>query len=46
MHPSIAVKENIKTFKGQLESLGLSFDWSREMQSTDPKYYKWTHGNF
>jgi len=46
IHPSIAVKENIKTFKGQLESLGLSFDWSREIATTDPKYYKWTQWQF
>ncbi len=46
VHPSIAVKENIKTFKSQLESLGLSFDWSRELATTDPKYYKWTQWQF
>ena len=46
IHPSIAVKENIKTFKGQLQSLGLSFDWSREFATTDPKYYKWTQWQF
>ena len=46
IHPSIAVKENIKTFKGQLEILGLSFDWSREINTTDPKYYKWTQWQF
>ena len=46
IHPSIAVKENIKTFKGQLQSLGLSFDWSREIATTDPKYYKWTQWQF
>ncbi|MBQ8472879.1 MAG: leucine--tRNA ligase [Bacilli bacterium] len=46
VHPSVAVKENIKTFKGQLQSLGLSFDWSREFATTDPKYYKWTQWQF
>ena len=46
IHPSVAVKENIKTFKGQLESLGMSFDWSREFATTDPKYYKWTQWQF
>ena len=46
IHPSIAVKENIKTFKSQLQSLGLSFDWSREFATTDPKYYKWTQWQF
>lgn len=46
IHPSIAVKENVKVFKGQLESLGLSFDWSREFSTTDPDYYKWTQWQF
>lgn len=46
VHPSIAVRENIKTFKGQLKSLGLSFDWSREITTTDPEYYKWTQWQF
>lgn len=46
IHPSVAVHENIKTFKSQLESLGLSFDWSREFSTTDPKYYKWTQWQF
>jgi len=46
IHPSVAVKENIKTFKSQLQSLGLSFDWSREFATTDPKYYKWTQWQF
>ena len=46
IHPSIAVKENIKTFKGQIEKLGISFDWSREFATTDPEYYKWTQWQF
>ena len=46
IHPSIAVKENIKTFKGQIEKLGISFDWSREFSTTDPEYYKWTQWQF
>lgn len=46
IHPSIAVKENIKTFKGQIEKLGISFDWSREFSTTDPDYYKWTQWQF
>ena len=46
IHPSEAVKENIKTFKGQMESLGFSFDWSREFSTTDPEYYKWTQWQF
>ncbi|MBE6138715.1 MAG: leucine--tRNA ligase [Firmicutes bacterium] len=46
IHPSVAVEENIKVFKGQIESLGISFDWSREFSTTDPEYYKWTQWQF
>ena len=46
IHPRDAVKENIKTFKGQMKSLGFSFDWSREFSTTDPEYYKWTQWQF
>ncbi len=46
IHPKDAVKENIKTFKGQMMSLGFSFDWSREFSTTDPEYYKWTQWQF
>ena len=46
IHPSLAVKENIKTFKGQMKSLGFSFDWDREFATTDPDYYKWTQWQF
>ena len=46
IHPKEAVEENIKTFKGQIESLGISFDWSREYSTTDPEYYKWTQWQF
>lgn len=46
IHPSEAVKENIKTFKGQMQDLGYSFDWSREFSTTDPEYYKWTQWQF
>jgi len=46
IHPKDAVKENIKTFKGQMKSLGFSFDWSREFATTDPEYYKWTQWQF
>lgn len=46
IHPKDAVKENIKTFKGQMQSLGFSFDWSREFSTTDPDYYKWTQWQF
>ncbi len=46
IHPKQAVKENIKTFKGQMLSLGFSFDWDREFSTTDPEYYKWTQWQF
>ncbi|MBE6152028.1 MAG: leucine--tRNA ligase [Firmicutes bacterium] len=46
IHPSKAVEENIKVFKGQIKSLGISFDWSREFSTTDPEYYKWTQWQF
>lgn len=46
IYPADAVKENIKTFKGQIKSLGMSFDWSREFSTTDPEYYKWTQWQF
>jgi len=46
IHPSIATEKNIANFKKQLKSLGLSFDWSREINTTDPDYYKWTQWIF
>ncbi len=46
IHPKDAVRENIKTFKGQMKSLGFSFDWNREFATTDPEYYKWTQWQF
>ncbi|MDD2378110.1 MAG: leucine--tRNA ligase [Bacilli bacterium] len=46
IHPREAVKENIKTFKGQIQDLGISFDWDREFSTTDPEYYKWTQWQF
>lgn len=46
IHPKDAVKENIKTFKGQMQDLGYSFDWNREFSTTDPEYYKWTQWQF
>lgn len=46
IHPKKAVAENIKTFKGQLQILGLSFDWTREFATTDEDYYKWTQWQF
>ena len=46
VHPAEVTKKNIARFKGQLKSLGLSFDWSREINTTDPSYYKWTQWIF
>ncbi len=46
IHPKDAVKENIKTYKQQMQTLGFSFDWDREFSTTDPKYYKWTQWQF
>ncbi len=46
IHPSVAVKENIKNFKSQIKSIGLSIDWTREFATTDPEYYKWTQWQF
>ncbi len=46
IHPAEVTKKNVARFKGQLKSLGLSFDWSREINTTDPNYYKWTQWIF
>ncbi len=46
IHPSIITKQNTDTFRRQLKALGFSFDWSREIDTTDPKYYKWTQWIF
>ncbi len=46
IHPVEVTKKNTNTFKNQLKRLGLSFDWSREVNTTDPKYYKWTQWIF
>ncbi|WP_283674898.1 leucine--tRNA ligase [Butyricicoccus sp. Marseille-Q5471] len=46
IHPAVVTKNNIARFKTQLKSLGLSFDWSREINTTDPEYYKWTQWIF
>ena len=46
IHPEIVTKQNVDHFKSQLQSLGFSFDWSREINTTDPKYYKWTQWIF
>jgi leucyl-tRNA synthetase len=46
IHPKDAVKENVKTFKKQIQEIGISFDWNREFSTTDPEYYKWTQWQF
>lgn len=45
-HPAISTKNNIDTFRKQLRSLGLSYDWDREIATSEPKYYKWTQWIF
>ena len=46
IHPKIVTERNIDRFRSQLQALGLSFDWSREINTTDPSYYKWTQWIF
>ena len=46
IHPEIVTAQNVAHFKAQLQSLGLSFDWDREINTTDPAYYKWTQWIF
>ena len=46
IHPAVSTAQNIQTFKNQLSKIGFSFDWSREVQTCDPKYYKWTQWIF
>lgn len=46
IHPKIVTKNNVHRFKTQLQSLGYSFDWDREINTTDPNYYKWTQWIF
>src|SRR5438105_2403727 len=45
-HPRVTTEQNISTFKRQIQSLGFSYDWSREIDTTDPKYFKWTQWIF
>ena len=45
-HPAIFTNENIKTFRSQLKSIGFSYDWDREISTSDPEYYKWTQWIF
>ncbi len=46
LHPDVTTKQNIKTFKGQLNRLGFDYDWDREVKTCDPDYYKWTQWIF
>lgn len=46
IHPAIVTKRNTKNFKRQIQSLGISFDWSREINTSDPAYYRWTQWIF
>src|SRR5690606_2915580 len=41
-HPALTTEENIKTYRRQLDQIWFSFDWSREVRTSDPNYYKWT----
>ena len=45
-HPEITTEENIRRYREQLERIGFSFDWSRELRTSDPEYYKWTQWVF
>ena len=46
IHPRITTEQNISTFRRQIKMLGMSYDWSREIDTTDPAYYKWTQWIF
>jgi leucyl-tRNA synthetase len=46
IHPAIATKDNTERYRKQLDQIGFSFDWSREVQTSDPNYYKWTQWIF
>jgi len=46
IHPAVTTKKNIKRFKEQMNMIGLSYDWTREINTTDPEYYKWTQWIF
>jgi leucyl-tRNA synthetase len=46
VHPAVSTAQNIKNFRSQLDKIGFSFDWSREVNTSEPKYYKWTQWIF
>jgi leucyl-tRNA synthetase len=46
VHPAVTTRRNTDTFRGQIKSLGLAYDWNREINTTDPEYYKWTQWIF
>ncbi len=46
IHPAVSTEQNIKNFRSQLDKIGFSFDWSREVSTSDPDYYKWTQWIF
>ena len=46
IHPAVVTQENVKRFRAQLQSLGFGFDWDREVDTTDPHFYKWTQWIF
>jgi leucyl-tRNA synthetase len=46
IHPAVSTEDNINTFRRQLDNIGFSFDWDRELRTCDPKYYKWTQWIF
>ena len=45
-HPAVTTENNIRTFRSQLDKIGFSYDWSREVRTSDPKYYRWTQWIF
>src|ERR1019366_8064905 len=45
-HPAVTTEKNIETFRQQLDNIGFCFDWSREVRTSDPKFYKWTQWIF
>ena len=46
IHPAVVTENNVRRFREQLKALGLSFDWQREINTTDPSYYRWTQWIF